>query len=393
MEDKTKDEHVHRLQYEDKEILLIATAHVSRHSAEEVRRVIEEEKPDSICIELDEGRYKSLKEKDKWRNTDLIQVIKDKKVGYMFANILLSNYQRKIAEQFNISAGQEMIQGIKCSEETGAHLVLADRNIQTTFTRVWRGVSFWGKMKLLTSIIYSLIDDEEITEEDLEQMKGEDMLTSAMSEMGKAFPGLKTYLVDERDQYLANKIKSAPGKKIVAVLGAAHVLGVKKEIYKEQDMNKITEIPPKSFLSKIAQWFVPVLIVALILFTFSVDSVAGIEQLKSWLMWNSSMAALGTIVAFGHPLAVLVSFLLAPISALHPLFAVGWFSGIVEAYYRKPKVEDFEDLAKDLSSIKGLWKNKVTRVLLVVILANLGSVFGTIISGLDIVNSFVNTIF
>lgn len=388
-----RDEHVHRLQYEDKEILLIATAHVSRHSAEEVRRVIEEEKPDSICIELDEGRYKSLKEKDKWRNTDLIQVIKDKKVGYMFANILLSNYQRKIAEQFNISAGQEMIQGIKSSEETGAHLVLADRNIQTTFTRVWRGVSFWGKMKLLTSIVYSLIDDEEITEEDLEQMKGEDMLTSAMSEMGKAFPGLKTYLVDERDQYLANKIKNAPGKKIVAVLGAAHVLGIKEEIYKEQDMERITEIPPKSFLSKIAQWFVPMLIVALILFTFSVDSVTGIEQLKSWLIWNSSMSALGTIIALGHPLAVVVSFLLAPMSALHPLVAVGWFSGIIEAHYRKPKVEDFEDLAKDLSSIKGLWKNKVTRVLLVVIFANLGSVFGTIISGVDIVNSFVNTIF
>lgn len=393
MEDKRKGDHVHRLQYEDKEILLIATAHVSKDSAEEVKRVIEEEKPDSICIELDEGRYNSLKEKDKWRNTDLIQVIKDKKVGYMFANILLSNYQRKIAEQFNISAGQEMIQGIKSSEDTGAHLVLADRNIQTTFTRVWRGVSFWGKMKLLTSIIYSLIDDEEITEEDLEQMKGEDMLTSAMTEMGKAFPGLKTYLVDERDQYLANKIKNAPGKKIVAVLGAAHVSGVKEEIYKEQDMEKITEIPPKSFLSKIAQWIIPVFIVALVLFTFSVDSVAGIEQLKSWLIWNSSMAALGTIIAFGHPLAVLVSFLLAPMSALHPLVAVGWFSGIVEAHYRKPKVEDFEDLAKDLNSIKGLWKNKVTKVLLVVVFANLGSVFGTIISGLDIVNSFVNTIF
>ncbi len=393
MGDKTRDGHVYRLQYEDKEILLIATAHVSKHSAEEVRKVIEEEKPDSICIELDEGRYKSLKEKDKWRNTDLVQIIKDKKVGYMFANILLSNYQRKIAEQFDISAGQEMIQGIKSSEETGANLVLADRNIQTTFTRVWRGVSFWGKMKLLTSIIYSLIDDEEITEEDLEQMKGEDMLTSALSEMAKAFPGLKTYLVDERDQYLANKIKNAPGKKIVAVLGAAHVLGVKEEIYKEQDMEKITEIPRKSSLSKIAQWIIPGLIVALILFTFSVDSVAGIKQLKSWLIWNSSMAALGTIVALGHPLAVLVSFLLAPMSALHPLVAVGWFSGIVEAHYRKPKVEDFEDLAKDLSSIKGLWKNKVTKVLLVVILANLGSVFGTIISGLDIVNSFVNTIF
>ena len=393
MEERSNDSHVYRLQYKEKEIILIGTAHVSQNSAEEVKRVLEEERPDSICIELDEGRYQSLKDKERWRNTDIVKVIKEKKVGYMFANILLSNYQRKIAEQFNIHPGQEMIQGIKSSEEIGANLVLADRNIQTTFTRVWRGVSIWGKLKIMASIIYTLIDDEEITEDQLEQMKGEDMLTSAMSEMSEAFPGLKKYLVDERDQYLANKIKNAPGKKIVAVLGAAHILGVKEEIYKEQDMEKITKIPPKSSFSKIAQWIIPAMIVLLILFTFSVDAVTGVNQLKSWMIWNSSMAAIGTTIALGHPLAVLVSFLLAPISALHPLIAVGWFAGLVEAHFSKPKVQDFEDLAKDLNSIKGIWKNKVMKVLLVVILANLGSVLGTFVSGFDIVNSFFKTIF
>lgn len=388
-----KSSNIHRLQYDNKEIILIATAHVSKNSAEEVKYIIQEEKPDSICIELDEGRYKSIQDKDKWKNTDIVKIIKDKKVGYMFANILLSNYQRKIAEQFNISAGAEMLQGIKSSEETGTNLVLADRDIQTTFTRVWKGVSFWGKIKLMASILYSLLDDEKITEEELEEMKKEDMLNAALSELSDSFPGLKTYLVDERDQYLANKIKNAPGKKIVAVLGAAHVPGIKKEIFLEQDMDKITSIPPKTMFSKLAAWITPIIIGAFILMTFSVDKLTGIEQLKSWVIWNSSMAAIGTIIALGHPLAVLVSFLLAPISALHPLFAVGWFAGLVEAHYRKPKVDDFENLAKDLSTFRGMWKNKVTKVLLVVILANLGSITGTAISGIDIVNSFMKLMF
>ncbi|MPW27270.1 TraB family protein [Alkalibaculum sp. M08DMB] len=384
---------VHRLNYLDKEIILIATAHVSKNSAEEVRQVIEREKPDSVCIELDEGRYKSLKEKDKWKNTDIVKIIKEKKVGFMFTNILLSNYQRKIAEQFNISAGQEMIQGIESSEEIGSNLVLADRDIQITFSRVWRGVSFWGKIKLMGSILFSLIDDEDISEEDLEKMKQEDMLNSALSELSDSFPGLKTYLVDERDQYLANKIKNSPGSKIIAVLGAAHVPGIKKEIFIEQNMEEISTLPPKSLLSKSIGWLIPVIIIILLLVSFSMDKLTGVTYLKSWLFWNGGLAALGTILAMGHPLSILTSLLLAPISSLNPLIAVGWFSGLVEAHFRKPKVEDFEKLSKDLYSFKGLWKNKVTRVLLVVVLANLGSVIGTAISTVDIFSSFIQMIF
>lgn len=384
---------IYRLQYNDKEIILVATAHVSKNSAQEVKEIIEDEKPDSICVELDEGRYKSMKEKDKWKNTNIVNIIKEKKVGFMFANILLSNYQRKIAEQFNISAGQEMIQGITSSEETGAHLVLADRDIQTTFLRVWRGVSLWGKLKLIFSIVFSMIDDEEITEEDLEKMKQEDMLTAALNEISKAFPGLKKYLVDERDQYLAFHIKNAPGKKVVAVLGAAHVPGIKKEIYKEQDIESINHIPPKTVFSKVIGWIIPLIIILAIVFTFTVDKFSGFEQMKSWVLWNGSLSAIGTFIALGHPLSVVTSFVVAPLSSLNPLLAAGWFAGLVEAHFRKPTVEDFERLSKDLYSIKGMWKNKVTRVLLVVIFANLGSVVGTWISGIDIVNTFINTFF
>ena len=118
-----------------------------------------------------------------------------------------------------------MIQGIRSAEEIGAQLVLADRNIQVTFSRIWKNVGFWGKMKLLVQIFYSIFSDEEITEEELEKMKSQDMLDSMLEEFTQSFPRLKTPLIDERDQYLAQKIKEAPGNKIVAELGAAHYRG------------------------------------------------------------------------------------------------------------------------------------------------------------------------
>jgi pheromone shutdown-related protein TraB len=375
----------------DKEIILVGTAHVSNNSVKEVQDVIENEEPDAVCIELDAQRFEAITKKDKWSNTDIVQIIKSKRAGFMFVNIILSNYQRKLAEQFGIESGQEMIQGIASAKECGAELVLADRNIQITFNRIWRGCSIWEKIKLIFTIMLSVIDDEEISEEELENLKTEDMLSAALSEMGSAFKGVKTYLVDERDQYLANKIKNAPGKKIVAVLGAAHIPGITKELFKEQDMEKLEVIPKKSNFGKILSWMIPILIVTLVIATFVVNPNSGWEQAKTWVLWNGILAGLGTLLAGGHILSVITAFVVAPISSLSPMLAAGWFAGIVEAHFRKPKVEDFESLPKDLGSFKGLWRNKVTKVLMVVVFANLGSVIGTWLGGINIIGIFIKT--
>jgi pheromone shutdown-related protein TraB len=388
-----EEKNIHRINLEGKEIILLGTAHVSKNSAQQVKDIIETEKPDSVCIELDEQRYKSIKDKAKWRNTDIVKIIKEKKAGFMLTNIILSNYQRKIAEQFEINAGQEMIQGIISAEEIGAKTVLADRNIQTTFTRLWRKVSLWGKVKLISSIMFSLIDDEKITEEDLERMKTEDMLTSALAELSKAFPDLKKYIVDERDQYLAYKIKNAPGDKVLAVLGAAHTPGVKQELFKEQNIKELESIPEKSGFSKVSGWIIPALIILMILLTFSVDKNLGINQVISFILWVGNLAALGTLLALGHVYSAITSFVMAPLSAIHPLLATGWFAGLMEAHIRKPKVEDFENLSKDLYTLKGFWKNKVTRILLVVAFSNIGCTVGIWISGANIVNTFIDTFF
>ncbi|MBU5466116.1 TraB/GumN family protein [Virgibacillus sp. MSJ-26] len=386
------EETITRLELNGKEIILIGTAHVSKHSAEQVKEVIEAEQPDSVCIELDEQRFKSIREGNKWKEMDIFQVIKDKKATLLLMNLAISSFQNRMAKQFDISPGQEMIQGIESAEETGAELVLADRDIQITFSRIWGGIGLKGKALLLTQVIASIFSKETISEEDLEKMKTQDTINAMLHEFTEEFPRLKKPLIDERDQYLAQKIKNAPGEKIVAVLGAAHVPGITQEIKKEHNLKKLAQRPPKSKAPKIIGWSIPIIILGIIAYTFLANPAAGWQQTVSWILWNGSFSALGALAAFAHPLAIVTAFVAAPITSLNPLIAAGWFAGFVQAYIKRPHVSDFENLTEDVFHIKGFWNNKVTRVLLVIVLANIGSSIGTFVGGADVIRVFLENL-
>ena len=386
------EENITRLHVNGKEIILIGTAHVSKKSAEQVKEVIEAEKPDSVCVELDEPRYQSIMDGNKWKEMDIFKVIKEKKATLLLMNLAISSFQKRMAKQIGIKPGQEMIQGIESAKEIGAELVLADRNIQVTFSRIWHNIGLFGKAKLMLQIFYGIFNNETVSEEELEKLKSKDMLNAMLNEFTVAFPRLKTPLIDERDQYLAEKIRNAPGEKVVAVLGAAHVPGITKEIHKEHDLKKLTAVPPKSPAPKIIAWMIPILILSVIAYTFYANPSAGMQQTISWVLWNGSFSALGAAIAMGHPLAVLTAFVAAPITSLNPLLAAGWLAGLVQAFIRRPSVADFETLSEDVYSLKGFWNNKVTRILLIVVLANLGSTLGTIIGGADVVRLFLENL-
>ncbi len=213
-----------------------------------------------------------------------------------------------------------------------------------------------------------------------------------LQEFTEHFPDLKKPLIDERDQYLSQKIKEAPGEKVVAILGAAHVPGITKEIEKEQDLEKLRERPPKSKWPKVIGWTIPILIIGVIAYTFMMNPSAGWQQTISWVLWNGSLSAIGAFVALAHPLAALTAFVTAPFTSLNPLLAAGWFAGFVQAYIKRPNVGDFDSLADDVHSVKGFWNNKVTRILLVVVFANIGSSLGTLIGGADVIRVFIQNL-
>ena len=369
-----------RIDYHGKEIILIPTAHVSQESAKLVRETIEEEKPDSICIELDEQRYKNLK------NTNIIDIIKQKKVTLLIANLILSSYQKNIAKKLKTKPGQEMIEGMKASEEFGINLVLADRSIQTTFMRIWRKMGFFERIKLFFSLM-SIDDDEDVSEEDLQKLIERDNLELAIEDMGKDYPQIAATLLHERDKYLAYNIKNAPGDKVIAILGAAHTPGVEEEVFKEQNIEELNKIPPKSLAGKVIPWLIPILIVVLIGLGFKQSMNTGMAQIKSWFLFNSVLAALLTALCLPHPLSVLTAFVAAPFTSINPMLACGWFAGLVEASLKKPTVEDVNNIPEDIFSIKAWIHNKFLKALLVVILANIGSSIGTIIAGSKIIQS------
>ena len=386
------NENIIRTGYKDKEIYLVKTAHVSKNSVEDVRECFHEADPDAVCIELDAQRLSSIENKDAWRNTDLIEVIKKKQVAYLLVNTILSSFQRRMAKQMDSSSGAEMVEGIKLSRENNRELVLADRPIKTTFSRIWAKLGTKERFKLLVSIISSIFDDEEISEEELQELKSSDALETALKEVGKEFPMVKQVLVDERDQYLAQKIKTAPGKKVMAIIGAAHCNGILRNLENDIDTDELEIVPKKKGLGTVLKWAIPAFIIFMVVYTLFVNKDVGMAQIKSWILWNGTLSAIGVLLSRGHILSILTAFIMSPITSLNPLLAAGWFAGIVEATVRKPKVKDFEDIAEDTSSFKGFFKNGVTRVLLVVIFANVFSSIATVISGLDIFKSFIDII-
>ncbi|MCR5066724.1 MAG: TraB/GumN family protein [Erysipelotrichaceae bacterium] len=386
------ENNVIKINLDDKEITLIPTAHVSKQSVELVEKTIDEIQPDSICIELDQDRYNSLTDPDKFKNTDIVKIIREKRVAMLLVNLILANYQKKMAANLNSTSGAEMMMGINKARELNAQLVLADRSVQTTFKRIWANMGFRDKLQMANAIISAIFDDEEISEEELANLQQSDILNSALQEVSKQFPKVAEVLVTERDKYLASKIRNAPGKKVVAILGAAHTLNVPKYIEQEYDISQYDVIPPKKTSSKIIGWLIPLIIVAAILFSFKINSDIGLKQIKTWIIFNGTLSAIGALLGGGHPLSILVAFLAAPVTSLNPLLAAGWFAGLTEAWLRKPTVQDFEKLSDDTSTFKGFWKNKVSRILLIVILASLGSSIGTFVSGLSIFSSLINNL-
>ena len=273
-----------------------------------------------------------------------------------------------------------MINAIKAADECKALIVPADREIQITLSRVWRGMGLWEKLKLIFSFIFSFGVSDDISEEDIENMKKEDILQTILSDVKKSHPIIEKSLINERDQFLAQKIRSAPGKKIIGVVGAAHVPGIKKYLAdnKTIDLDKLNQVPQAGNTVKILKWLIPAIIVFLFAAGFFMNGKdAGTDMIWIWIAANGIFAGIGAILALAHPVTIISSVLAAPLTSLNPMIAAGWVSGLVEAFTRKPKVKDFEAIPNDIVSVKGFWTNNVTRILLVIIFTNLGSAIGT----------------
>lgn len=383
---------IYRIKKDDREFVLIGTAHISQVSKDLVRATIEAEAPDTVCVELDEGRLKSIKEPDRWKKTDLKQVIKNKQLGTLIANLVLGSYQKRMGAQTGVKPGSELKEAVDCAEGRGAELVLADRDIKITLRRTWACTPWYRKLSLLGGLFASIFDKTEVSEEDLAKIKEQDALSAMMQDFGKSFPEVKQVLIDERDQFLASKIKNAPGKKIVAVVGAGHMNGIAKIIEEDHELpseESISVIPKSTPIWRIIGWAIPVAIIASII---AVGVHAGFEKAGElslqWAMLTGGGAMLGTVIAGGHPVTILVALVAAPFTGLTPLIGVGFFTALTQVYMRPPRVSEMETLADDIWQVRRWWKNRVTRVILCFLCPGIPAIIGKILAIFKIYQAF-----
>ena len=449
-----------QLQLGAKTITLLGTAHISKESIDEVTAAIRTQKPTCVAIELDEQRLSSLKDRDSWRKMDIIKVLREKRGFLLLANLVLSGFQRRMGANVGVKPGDEMKAAYECAEALGLRTAMVDRPIQTTLRRAWSRNSLWGKCKLLSMLLASAFDKEEVSGEQIESLKEKSEMDSMMGELSSYMPAVKEVLIDERDRYLASKIwlcaqempaqatsnsgavtasaavasthntltasdalandnstpsdssaahegaatsEQSPQPAVIAVLGAGHLPGVERHLRalaagtESADTADIDSVPTARLSTKIIGWAIPVLIIALIAAGFYFGGRhAGAKMALDWVLWNGALAAIGALAAGAHPLVILAAFVGAPITSLCPLVGVGMLTGILQAVLYKPKVADLETLQDDVASVRGFYKNRILRVLLVFLLSSLGSSIGTFVAGASFVGkitTFVRSLF
>jgi pheromone shutdown-related protein TraB len=372
------------IQLADKTILLIGTAHISQESTNLVEQVIEQEKPDTVCIELDEKRFLALSKKQQWDNLDLKQIIRNKQLATLMVNLILASYQKKLGGQLGIMPGTELLTAAIVAEKNNIPTALCDRDVRITLRRAWHATPLWKKGYLLATLVTSLFDRTELTEEKLAELRKKDVLSELMSEIGAVMPEAKKALIDERDIYMAEKIKEVAGTRVVAVVGAGHMEGIQKVIVQDNrnQLEMIEKIPPVSRMWKIIGWSIPaVIITSIVLIGIQKGIGAAGANLGYWILANGIPCAIGALLAWAHPATVASAFAAAPVTSLTPVIGAGYVTAFVQVMTRPPVVREFEAVGSDITSIGGWWKNKLLRIFLVFILTGFGSSIGTWVGG------------
>jgi pheromone shutdown-related protein TraB len=370
---------------------ILGTAHVSKSSADAVEHLIKTGEFDAVAIELDAGRHAALTDPDRWAKMDLFKVLRQGKAGMMAANLALSAFQQRIADQFGIEPGQEMRVAIKTAKEANLPLLLVDREVGTTLRRVYRNVGFWQRLTLFSGLLAGVFSNEKVSEEEIEKLKQGDMLESAFSEFAQSSEKLYTPLIAERDQYMAAKLReNKTHKNVLVVIGAGHLKGLVNHLKTDNEDSKaitkrLESIPPPETWTKLLPWLLVAFVVGGFVIGFLRDPNVGLRLLSDWALITGILGAVGALAALAHPVTILVTALAAPITTLHPLLGVGIFAAAVELWFRKPNVGDFNNLRKDVTSLRGWYKNRVARVLLVFILSSIGASIGFWLAGARLV--------
>lgn len=378
---QTHEEDITRVEVDGKEVILVGTAHISQQSVDVVRDIIERERPDTVCVELDEERFKALREQARWEELDLKQIIRNKQLMFLMARLALMSFQKQMGSYTGVKPGAEMAAAIDIAEEQDAHLILCDRNVRTTLLRAWRNTPWYKRAMLATSLLFGVFEKTEVNEEELAKLREQQNISGMLDELGEAMPEVKSVMVDERDTFMADQIRRAPGEKVVVVIGAAHKPGILKKVnehFSDAQIEAIDTVPASSPLTKFIPWIIPLIVIGLFVFGFTRGDIEDVKQAAlAWFLANGIFASLGAAIALAHPVTIVIAFFAAPLTSLNPTIHAGMVAALAQVWATPPRVKDMEQAGDDIAEYRGWWSNRFTRVLLVFVFTALGSMIGT----------------
>lgn len=379
---------------------LLGTAHVSRVSAEQVRRLIQSGDHDAVAVELCRSRFRSLTDPKSLSRMDLFSVIRQNQVYMVVANLALSAYQKRLADQFGIEPGVEQRMAIRLAEEGDLPVLLIDREIGTTLKRISANLGWWRRYSLFAGLLAAMLSSEDVTEEEVERLKEGDVLETTFAEFASDRRDLYVPLIEERDRYMAARLRAeaarSGARRVLAVIGVGHLRGVAEALERERGapeaiVAELEQVPPPSRWPRLLPWALVVLIMLGFAYGFSTSPALGWDLVIAWVVINGGLSALGALIAGGHPLTVLAAFGAAPFTSLNPTIGAGMVTGAVELTLRNPSVGDFSRLRDDVASARGWWRNRVARVFLVFLFSTLGSAIGTYVAGLHLIERLFHT--
>ena len=379
------------LELDGRRIVLVGTAHISQESVQLVRKVIEHERPDAVCVELDARRMEALSERKRWEGLDLREVIKKRQVATLLLNLMLSSYQKRLGGKLGVMPGSELLEAVEVARAQGIPVVLCDRDVRITLRRAWAAPSLWQKSKLVAEVLTGGGGEApEVNEEMLRSLRQKDVLSEWLRELGEHYPELKNALIDERDSYLAAKIRAAEGGTLVGVVGAGHVAGMAAALRerREVDIAELERIPSPSRWLVAFGWSVTATVIGAMLYIGVKHGAAAAQhQAISWALATGLPSALGGILALGHPLTVLSALIAAPITTLSPVLGAGQVTALVQVYLVPPRVHEFHSVTEDMAQLSAWWRSRLLRVFLVFILTSLGAVLGVWVGGAKLLAS------
>ncbi|MBI2657036.1 TraB/GumN family protein [Candidatus Woesearchaeota archaeon] len=221
-----------------KNLVFLGTSHIAKQSLNEVKKLIEEEKPDIIALELDRKRLPALLSKGK-RKIDFRSIRHIGLKGFLFS-LFGAWAERKLGRLVGVAPGSEMKQAIKIAKKENIEIALVDQDIEITLQRLSNSIAWKEKRNFIADIFKALFIRKKELEFDLETVPDKKLIKKLTNQLKERYPNVHKVLIGERNRVIADNIKKLmnrnAGKKILVILGAGHIDDV-FELVKEPEIS------------------------------------------------------------------------------------------------------------------------------------------------------------